>query len=90
MFLKIFIKNSKIIELKEFQSWDWTQIDSILDMIKIRRDLIPEFNKQKFFKKLLFSYSPSKNLILNQEYIVNNFYYGAIGIKLFKILGWWQ
>ena len=80
------IKNSKVIELKEFQSWDWEQIDSILDIIKIRRDLVPELNKQKFFKKLLFSYSPSKNLILNQEYIVSNFYYGAIGIKLFKIL----
>ena len=80
------LKNSKVIELKEFQSWDWAQIDSLLDLIEIKKELIPELNKQKFFKKLLFSYSPSKNLIVKQSWTVNNFYYGAIGIKLFKLL----
>ena len=80
------IKNSKIIELKEFQSWDWNQIDSLLDIITIKKELISELNKQKFFKKLLFSYSASKNLIINQDWIVENFFYSAIGIKLFKIL----
>ena len=80
------LKNSKVIELKEFQSWDWTQIDALLDLIEVKKELIPELNKQKFFKKLLFSYSPSKNLIVKQTWTVNNFYYGAIGNKLFKIL----
>ena len=80
------LKNSKIIELKEFHSWDWTQIDSLLDLIEIRTEFISELNKQKFFKKLLFSYSPSKNLIVKQPWLVNNFYYSAIGKKLFKIL----
>ena len=80
------LKNSKVIELKEFQSWDWTQIDSILDIIEVKKELISELNKQKFFKKLLFSYSPSKNLIVKQTWTVNNFFYGAIGNKLFKLL----
>ena len=80
------LKNSKIIELKEFQLWDWMQIDALLDIIEIKKDLISELNKLKFFKKLLFAYLPSKNLIVKQTWIVNNFYYGAIGNKLFKIL----
>ena len=80
------LKNSKVIELKEFQLWDWSQIDYLLDLIEIKKELIPELNKQKFFKKLLFSYSPSKNLIVKQTWVVNNFYYGAIGNKLFRIL----
>ena len=80
------LKNSKVIELKEFQSWDWTQIDSLLDIIEVKKELIIELNKQKFFKKILFAYSPSKNLIVKQSWTVNNFYFGAIGNKLFKIL----
>ena len=80
------LKNSKVIELKEFNSWDWSQIDILLDLIEIKKDIFPEINKQKFFKKLLFAYSPSKNLIVKQTWTVNNFYYGAIGNKLFKIL----
>ena len=80
------LKNTKVIELKEFQNWDWPQIDSLLDIIEIKKDLIPELNKQKFFKKLLYSFSPSKNLIVKQSWTVNNFFYGAIGNKLFKIL----
>ena len=66
--------------------WDWSQIDYLLDLVEIKKECIPELNKQKFFKKLLFSYSPSKNLIVKQTWTVNNFYYGAIGNKLFKIL----
>ena len=80
------LKTSKVIELKEYHLWDWTQINSLLDLVEIKKELIPELNKQKFFKKLLFSYSPSKNLITKQTWIVNNFFYGAIGNKLFKIL----
>jgi hypothetical protein len=80
------LKNSKVIELKEFNSWDLIQIDYLLDLVEIKKEYIPELNKQKFFKKLLFSYSPSKNLIVKQTWTVNNFYYGAIGNKLFKIL----
>jgi len=80
------LKNSKILELKEFQSWDWSQIDALLDIIEIKRDLIYELNKLKFFKKLLFAYIPSKNLIVKQTWNINNFYYGAIGNKLFRLL----
>ena len=80
------LKNSKILELKEFQLWDWQQIDALLDIIEIKKDLIYELNKLKFFKKLLFAYLPSKNLIVKQTWNINNFYYGAIGNKLFRIL----
>jgi len=80
------LKNSKILELKEFQSWDWSQIDALLDIIEIKRDLIYELNKLKFFRKLLYAYLPSKNLIVKQTWNINNFYYGAIGNKLFRIL----
>ena len=80
------LKNSKILELKEFQSWDWSQIDALLDIIEIKKELIYELNKLKFFKKLLFVYLPSKNLVVKQTWNINNYYYGAIGNKLFKIL----
>ena len=80
------LKNTKVIELKDFQSWDWNQIDFLLDIVSVKKKLIPELVKQKFFKKLLFSYYPSKNLIVKQAWIVENFFYGAIGNKLFKLL----
>ena len=34
------LKNTKVIELKEFQSWDWVQIDSLLDIIEVKKELI--------------------------------------------------
>ena len=84
--LSVILKSSKVLELKEFHLWDWTQIDTLLDIIETKKELVLELNKQKFFKKLLFSYSPSKNLIVKQSWAVNNFFYGAIGKKLFKLL----
>ena len=80
------VKNSKILDLKECQQWDWTQIDSLLDIIEVKKELLTELNRQKIFKKLLYAYSPSKNLIVKMPWKVNNFFYGAIGNKLFKIL----
>ena len=84
------LKNSKILEAKEFQQWDWTQIDSLLDIIEVKKELLTELNRQKIFKKLLYAYSPSKNLIVKMQWKVNNFFYGAIGNKLFKILSFSQ
>ena len=80
------LKQSKILELKDFNSWDWTQIDSLLDLIEIKTEIISELNKLKFFKKLLLSYSPSKNLIVKKSWTSNNFYFSSIGKKLFKLL----
>ena len=80
------VKNSKILDLKECQQWDWTQIDSLLDIIEVKKELLTELNRQKIFKKLLYAYSPSKNLIVKMPWKVSNFFYGAIGNKLFKIL----
>jgi hypothetical protein len=80
------LKSTKVLEVKEFHLWDWNQIYSLLDMLEVKKNLIPDLVKQKFFKKLLFSYYPSKNLISKQTWIVENFFYGAIGNKLFKIL----
>ena len=80
------IKNSKILEIKEFQQWDWTQIDSLIDIVEVKKELMSELNKMKIFKKILYLYSPSKNLIVKMPWMVNNFFYGAIGKKLFKIL----
>ena len=45
-----------------------------------------ELIKLKIFKKILYLYSPSKNLIVKMPWVVNNFFYGAIGNKLFKLL----
>lgn len=84
--LTLILKNSKMLEVKEFQQWDWTVIATIFDIIEVKRDLIRELNKQKIFKKFLYLYSPSKNQIVKLPWIVSNFFYGAIGNKLFKIL----
>ena len=80
------IKNSKILESKEFQQWDWTQIDNLFDIVEIKKEVMSELIKQRIFRKILYLYSPSKNLIVKMPWIVNNFFYGAIGNKLFKIL----
>ena len=80
------VKNSKIFETKEYTQWDWKSIDNILDVIDTCREYIPELHKKKFFKNLLFIFMPSKNIILKLPWIFNNFVYGAIGNKLFKLI----
>ena len=80
------IKNSKILEVKEFQQWDWKQIDNLFDIVEVKKELMVELIKLKIFKKILYLYSPSKNLIVKMPWVVNNFFYGAIGNKLFKLL----
>ena len=80
------LKNSKILETKEYTLLDWRYIDTVLDIIDTRRELIMDLHKQKFFKKLLFNFTPSKNLLVKQFWTVNNFSYCAIGNKMFKLL----
>ena len=45
-------------------------VPALLDTIEIKKDLISELNKLKFFKKLLLSYSPSKNLIVKKFWVL--------------------
>ena len=80
------LKNSRILDNKEFNLLDWRHIDIILDIIDSRRELILDLHKQKFFKKILLNFMPSKNLLVKQSWVVNNCYYSAIGNKMFKLL----
>ena len=80
------LKTSKILDGKEFQSWDWKHIDEILDIVENRKDLVMDLYKQKFFKKLLFVFMPSKNQISYLQWKVENFNYASIGNKFFKLL----
>ena len=80
------MKNSRILDTREFSLLDWRHIDTILDIIDIRSELIMELHKQKFFKKILYNFMPSKNLLVKQPWNVNNFFYCAIGNKVFKLL----
>ena len=80
------LKNSKILETREFSLIDWRYIDTILDIIDTRRELIMDLHKQKFFKKILFNFMPSKNIFVKQSWTVDNFSYCAIGNKMFKLL----
>ena len=80
------LKNSKILETREFPTLEWKHIDTILDIVDTRRELVMDLHKQKFFKKILFNFMPSKNLLVKQPWQVNNFSYCAIGNKMFKLL----
>jgi hypothetical protein len=80
------LKNSKILDTKEYNLIDWRHIDTILDIADTRRELIIDLHKQKFFKKLLFNFMPSKNILVKQQWAVSNFSYCAIGNKLFKLI----
>ncbi len=80
------LKNSKILDTKDYGLIDWRHIDTILDIIDTRRELIMDLHKQKFFKKLLFNFMPSKSTLVKQSWAVNNFSYCAIGNKMFKLL----
>jgi len=42
--------------------------------------------KQRFFKRLLNFYMPSKNLFVSQEWNQENFHFASIGAKFFRIL----
>lgn len=80
------LKNSKILENKEFKSWEWKHIDEILDIVENRKDLIMDLYKQKFFKRLLFCFMPSKNQFVKLSWVADQFIYASIGTKFFKLL----
>ena len=80
------LRNSKILDSKEFGNFDWKYIDTILDIIETRKDLILDLHKNKFFRKILYNFMPSKGLLVNQPWSVKNFIYIAIGNKMFKLL----
>ena len=80
------LKNSKISESKEFSGFEWKYIDILLDIIETRRELILDLHKNKFFRKILYNFMPSKNLLINQPWSIKNFIYIVIGNKMFKFL----
>ena len=80
------IKNSKILESKEFPNFEWKYLDTILDIVESRKELIMDLHKNKFFRKILYNFMPSKNLLVNQIWSVNNFIYIVICNKMFKII----
>ena len=80
------LRNSKILDSKEFPNFEWKYIDILLDIIETRRELITDLHKNKFFKKILYNLMPSKSLLLNQIWSANNFIYIVICNKMFKFL----
>ena len=89
------LTSSKVLETKEYVKWDWGYIDSVLDVIENKKLIV---DKQAFLKKLLYFYYPSKNEFVNNPWrsgktkenrdsTCDSFSYGAIGNKLFKLLG---
>ena len=49
------IKNSRILDTREFSLLDWRHIDTILDIIDIRSELIMELHKQKKDTKMKYN-----------------------------------
>ena len=83
----IILKNSKILDSKDYNQWDFKLIDNILDIIDTCREYIPDLHKKKnFFKNLLICYTPSKNALSNFSWSLGYFSYNAIGNKLFKLI----
>ena len=80
------LRNSKILESKEFPNFEWKYIDTLLDIIETRKELIIDLHKNKFFRKILYNLMPSKALLINQYWSVNNFLYMTISNKMFKFL----
>ena len=80
------LRNSKILDSKEFQNFDWKYIDTLLDIIETRKELIIDLHKNKLFRKILYNLMPSKGLLINQFWSVNNFIYMTISNKMFKFL----
>ena len=83
---KQLLNNSKVLDSKDFNSFDWRNIDTILDIVDTRRELIIDLHKQKFLRKILLHYMPTKKSIVKQTWSLNNFKMCAIGNKLFKLL----
>jgi len=69
------LRNSKILDYKEFSNFEWKYIDTLLDIIETRKELVNDLHKNKFFRKILFNFMPSKELLTNQPWSVNNFIY---------------
>ena len=80
------LKNSKILDVKEFKNWEWKYIDEILDIVETRKDLIMDLYRQKFFKRLLLCFMPSKNQFTKLPWMTEQFIYASIGSKFFKLL----
>ena len=80
------LKNSKILDSKDFSNFEWKYIDILLDIIETRKELINDLHKNKFFRKILFNFMPSKELLTNLSWSVNNFIYISICNKMFRFL----
>lgn len=84
--LQNLLKSSFIFSNKEYLEWDWIRIEEILDILEYRKELIMELFKQRFFKKLLLAFMPSKGMFVSLTWNPEHFKFASVGNKLFKIL----
>ena len=82
----LIFKKTKLIEGKEYNKWEWNFIDEIIDISENRKDFIMELYKQKFFKRLLYFFMPSKNQFVKLAWNIDNLKYVEVGNKFFKLL----
>lgn len=84
--LQNLLKSSNIFSNKEYFEWDWKRIEEILDIIEYRKEFTMELFKQRFFKKLILAYMPSKAMFVSLSWDIGHFNFASVGNKLFRIL----
>ena len=80
------MKSSNVTSQKDYQKWNWNIILEIIETFLNNQQRFNEAIKNKFLKKLLSYYQPSKKAFINLDWRQENFIYAKTGYLLLKFL----
>lgn len=82
------IEQTNVLLHKDYQRWNWEVILEILEGNLINNEVRLEevLKKNKFIKRLLYFYMPSKLQFVEMEWKPSNFIYAQAGYHLIKTL----
>jgi hypothetical protein len=81
------IKQSGVLQQKEFKKWNWPIINEILEGNLLTPARLEDvMKKTKFIKRLLNFFMPSKQHFINMEWREENLFYARAGYNLIKTL----
>lgn len=80
------IRASMVTLERDWKKWGWSEISQITDTYLGNAQRLNEALRNKFLKKLLQFFQPSKRAFVTLEWTTENFKYVKVGYNLFKTL----
>ena len=79
------MRTSNVLIQKDWQKWNWQSIKEIIECFLCNSHRFNEAVKNKFLKKLLNFYQPSKKIFIFLDWKSDNFIYAKCGYLLLKL-----